>query len=151
MWIAVKHECLANSRAQLETGRFYLNDGLRATHKAKKWPCLDGARVLVAHPGGDCVFIFEKSMADTAADALPVDAEGEYQEMDEAFQALGAEFMHAATQSDLESMKNLLEQDIQLINLVDENGYSALVHVTAAADFEVCNLSLSSKSCFQLD
>ena len=92
-------------------------------------------------------------MADMAAETpAPVDDAGEYQEMDEAFQSLGAEFMQAATQSDVKTMQHLLEQDIQLINLVDENGYSALVHVinrhdTAAADVEACNSSLYCKCC----
>ena len=71
-----------------------------------------------------------------------VDVEGEYAEVDEAFLALAEDFMEAATrtpQCDLETMKSLIEQDIRLINLVDEDGYSALVHVTAAADGEACN------------
>ena len=71
-----------------------------------------------------------------------VDVEGEYAEVDDAFLALAEDFMAAATrtpQSDLETMKSLIEQDIRLINLVDEDGYSALVHVTAAADGEACN------------
>ena len=81
-----------------------------------------------------------------AADASAVDGVGEYVDVDDEFQALGEAFMQAATQapSDLETMQNLLEQDIGLINLVDENGYSALVHVTAAADAEVCNSCLLS-------